>query len=338
MRKSLVCLASRIDDGVALAREAEAAGFDTIWATEFHNRDVYTWMTAMGLATSRIGIGSGIAYAFVRPPVLVAAAAADVDEVTQGRMVLGLGTGTQRMNESWYGLPFEKPAARMREAVEVIRGAWAAAGGPRFRHEGEHWKLDIENFRRPGLVRKRIPVYIAGVNRLMARVAGEVGDGYIGHPLFSRRYVREVAHPAVEEGLRRAGRAREDISLANYVICSVHEDRDAARREAAQQIAFHATVYTYRVVFELHGLAAEREAIRDAFTRLDLTTMTDLVPEEMIDECAIAGTPGECREQLRQYDGLIDDVMFFAPSFGIPGKRVMECQRAILETFGGSQR
>ncbi len=334
MKQSLVCIASRVADGVALAREAEAAGFDTIWATEFHTRDVYTWMTAMGLATSRIGIGSGIAYAFARPPVLVAAAAADVDEVTGGRAILGLGTGTQRMNESWYGLPFEKPAARMREAVEVIRGAWAAAGGPRFRHAGAHWNLDIENYRRPGLVRERVPIYIAGVNRLMSRVAGEVADGYIGHPLFSRRYIREVAHPAVEEGLRRSGRQRDDIALANYGICSVHPDRAVARREAAQQIAFHATVYTYRVVFELHGHAAEREAIREAFTRLDLARMTDLVPEEMIDECAVAGTPDECREQLRAYDGLIDEAMFFAPSFGVPGKRVLECQRAIIETFG----
>ncbi|MGH2610299.1 MAG: LLM class flavin-dependent oxidoreductase [Tepidiformaceae bacterium] len=334
MKKSLVCIASRIADGVALARDAEDAGFEAIWATEFHNRDVYTWMTAMGLATDRIAIGSGIAYAFARPPVLVAAAAADVDEVTGGRAILGLGSGTQRMNESWYGLPFEKPAARMREAVEIIRETWAAAGGPRFRHEGTHWNLDIENFRRPGLVRERVPIYVAGVNRLMSRVAGEVADGYIGHPLFSRRYMREVAHPAVEEGLRRSGRTRDGFEMANYVICSVHPDRAVARREAAQQIAFHATVYTYRVVFELHGFAAEREAIRDAFTRLDLQRMTELVPEEMIDQCAVAGTPGECREQLSAYEGLVDNAMFFAPSFGIPGKRVMECQRAILATFG----
>src|SRR5687767_9849294 len=103
MQYSLICTTGTIAEAVTLSQEAEAAGFDAIWATEFNNHDVYTWMTAMGLATSRIGIGSGIAYAFARPPVLVAAAAADVDEVTGGRVLLGLGTGTQRMNESWYG-------------------------------------------------------------------------------------------------------------------------------------------------------------------------------------------------------------------------------------------
>ena len=334
MQRTLVCTAASIADGVALAREAEEAGFDAIWATEFHNHDVYTWMTAMGLATSRIGIGSGIAYAFARPPVLVAAAAADVDELTGGRVLLGLGTGTQRMNESWYGLAFEKPAAKMKEAVQVIRACWDAAAGPRFRFQGDFWNLDIENYRRSGMVRPRLPIYIAGVNRLMARTAGEVADGYIGHPLSSRRFMREVTHPAVLGGLDRAGRQRGEMTLANYLICSVHEDHDTARREAAHQIAFHATVYTYRTIFELHGFGQEREAIRAAFAKLDLAEMVRHVPDEMIDECAIAGTPEQCRDQLRQYDGLLDMAMFFAPSFGIRRERIMENQRSILETFG----
>lgn len=334
MQKTLVCVANRIQEGVALAVEAERAGFDAIWATEFHNRDVYTWMAAMGQATSRITIGSGIAYAFVRPPVLVAAAAADVDELTGGRVILGLGTGTQRMNESWYGLPFSRPAPRMAEAVSLIRETWDAAKGPRLQHEGEFWNLDIVPFGRPGLVRPRIPIYIAGVNRLMSRTAGEVADGYIGHPLSSRRYAREVTLPALEAGLKRAGRERASLNVAGYVICSVHEDPAEARREAALQIAFHATVYTYRAIFELHGYAAERETIRAAFERRDVPAMLAAVPEEMIDECAIAGTVEQCREQLVRYEGLLDTAMFFAPSFGVPSKRVLENERAILAAFG----
>ncbi|MGI8925385.1 MAG: LLM class flavin-dependent oxidoreductase [Tepidiformaceae bacterium] len=333
MQRTIVCTAATIADGVALAREAEAAGFDAIWATEFHNHDVYTWMTAMGLATSRIGIGSGIAYAFARPPVLVAAAAADVDEVTGGRVLLGLGSGTQRMNEAWYGLPFAKPAAKMNEAVRVIKATWAAAAGPRFRFKGVFWDLDIENYRRPNLQRPEIPIYVAGVNRLMARTAGEVADGYIGHPLSSRRFMREVTHPAVLKGLARAGRPRQAMTFANYIICSVHENRATARREAAHQVAFHATVYTYRTIFDLHGSTAAREAIRAAFGKGDVAAMVANVPEEMIDECAIAGPPAECREQLARYEGLLDMAMFFAPGFAIPRARVMENQRAILETF-----
>ena len=336
MQKTLVCVANRIDEGVALAQEAEAAGFDAIWATEFHNRDVYTWMAAMGQGTQSIAIGSGIAYAFVRPPVLVAAAAADVDELTGGRVLLGLGTGTQRMNESWYGLPFAKPAARMAEAVELIRATWDAARGPRLQHHGQFWDLDIAPFGRPHLARPRIPIYIAGVNALMARTAGETADGYIGHPLSSWRYMREVTHPAVERGLQRAGRARDAMTMANYLICAIHEKAEQARHEAALQIAFHATVYTYRAIFELHGFGAEREAIRAAFDRRDVPAMLGAVPAEMVDECAIAGTPEQCLEQFKRYDGVLDMAMFFAPSFAIPAARVLENQRAILATFGAA--
>jgi probable F420-dependent oxidoreductase len=334
VKKTLVCVANRISEGVALAQEAERAGFDAIWATEFHNRDVYTWMAAMGEATERIAIGSGIAYSFVRPPVLVAAAAADVDELTGGRVILGLGTGTQRMNESWYGLPFSKPAARMAEAVQLIRETWDAAAGPRLTHKGQFWDLDIVPFGRPNLARPRIPIYVAGVNPLMCRTAGEIADGYIGHPLSSRRFMREVTHPAVRAGLHHRHRDRDSLDIANYIICSVHDDPAEARREAALQIAFHATVYTYRAIFELHGYAAERETIRAAFERRDVPAMLAAVPQEMIDECAIAGTPEQCREQLAQYEGLIDTAMFFAPSFGIPSRRVLENERVILATFG----
>ena len=335
MQRSLVCVANRLSEGVGLAREAEAAGFDAIWATEFHNRDVYTWMAAMGQATSRIAIGSGIAYAFVRPPVLVAAAAADVDELTGGRVLLGLGTGTQRMNEDWYGLPFSKPAARMAEAVDLIRKTWTSASGPMLSYHGRFWNLDIAPFGRGNLARASIPIYIAGVNSLMARTAGETADGYIGHPLASRRYTREVTRPAVEEGIRRSGRSPAALTFANYIICSVHDDPEVARREAALQIAFHATVYTYRAIFELHGSKAEREAIRAAFDQRDVPKMLELVPPEMVDECAIAGTPEQCRRQFEAYDELLDMAMFFAPSFAISSRRVIENQRAILATFGG---
>ncbi len=292
----------------------------------------------MGQATRTIAIGSGIAYAFVRPPVLVTAAAADVDELTGGRVLLGLGTGTQRMNESWYGLPFSRPAPRMAEAVQLIRETWDAAKGPRLTHHGRFWDLDIVPFGRGQLTRPRIPIYIAGVNRLMARTAGETADGYIGHPLSSRRYMREVTHPAVAEGLQRSGRARESMTLANYLICSIHEDPAEARREAALQIAFHATVYTYRAIFELHGYGSEREAIRAAFDKRDVATMLATVPEEMINECAIAGTASQCRDQFERYEGLIDMAMFFAPSFGLPAQRVLENQRSILATFGDPGR
>jgi alkanesulfonate monooxygenase SsuD/methylene tetrahydromethanopterin reductase-like flavin-dependent oxidoreductase (luciferase family) len=232
MRRSLVLIVDPIAEVVEQAQLAEQAGFDAVWLTDFHNRDAFVRMAMVGQATSRIGVASGIAYAFARSPVLTAAAAADVDEVTGGRLILGLGTGTKRMQESWYGLTFESPAPKAAEVVRLLRALWAADGMKPFKFEGRFYRLAIDFFGRPGRVRNRIPVYLAGVNRLMVRTAGEVADGLVGHPLYSRRYLDEVVRPSVAAGLRRGSRQRSDFDLAGYVITSISADRDEARAEA----------------------------------------------------------------------------------------------------------
>jgi alkanesulfonate monooxygenase SsuD/methylene tetrahydromethanopterin reductase-like flavin-dependent oxidoreductase (luciferase family) len=207
-RRSLVLIQDGIDELIAQAQQAEAAGFDAVWLTDFYNRDAFVRMAMVAQATQRIGIASGIAYAFARSPVMTAAAAADVDEVSGGRVILGLGTGTKRMQESWYGLTFEAPAPKAAEVVRLLRALWSAPGGRPFRFDGRFYRIAIDIFGRPGRVRERIPVYLAGVNRIMVRTAGEVADGLVGHPLYSRRYLADVVRPAIEEGLRRGERER----------------------------------------------------------------------------------------------------------------------------------
>src|SRR5437588_417262 len=132
LERSLVVMAEGIRDAVEMARQADAAGLDGLWTTEFYDRDAFVRMAAMGMATARVRVCSGIAYAFVRNAVLTAAGVADLDSLTNGRVVLGLGSGTQRMNESWYGVPFGHPAPKMRETVQLLRALWAARKGPKF--------------------------------------------------------------------------------------------------------------------------------------------------------------------------------------------------------------
>lgn len=160
MRNSLVLILDPIDELVEYARLAERTGFHAVWVTDFFNRDAFVRMAAIGAGTQRIGVASGIAYAFARSPVLTAAAAADVDEITGGRVTLGLGTGTRRMQESWYGLRFESPAAKAAEVVRLLRALWSAPAGQPFRFEGHFYRIAIDHFGRPGCVRSRIPVYL----------------------------------------------------------------------------------------------------------------------------------------------------------------------------------
>jgi probable F420-dependent oxidoreductase len=335
MRHSLVLISDAISELAEQAKLAEDAGFEAVWITDFYNRDAFVRMAMCGQATSRIGIASGIAYSFARSPVLTAAAAADIDEITGGRTILGLGTGTKRMQESWYGLTFESPAPKAAEVVRLLRALWEAPANRPFKFDGRFYKIAIDLFGRPGRVRSRIPVYMAGVNRTMVRTAGTVADGLVGHPLYSRQYVSDVVQPAVEEGLRRAGRSRDEFDLAGYVITSISDDPAQAREEARRQIAFYATTLTYDAILDLHGWQAEKEGIRNAWRKFDIAAMQAAVSDAMLDQIAIAGTADQCREQAKRYDTLLDHVLFYPPSFGVKHDRLLENYAHMREVFGG---
>ena len=235
------------------ARLAEEAGFESVWATEFYDRSATVALAAMAQATATIELGSAIAYAFGRTPLVLAAEARDLDELSGGRLTLGLGTGTRRMQRDWHGLDGEHPAARMEELVPLLRRLWRLHEGP-VEHDGRFYRLHVQPTAPPRQpLRTDIPVYMAGVNARMIEAAGAVGDGLVGHPLFTPEYVREVVRPALASGAERAGRDAPP-PIAGYLTCSVGEDRDAARRDAAAIIAFNSTVKTYRATHRVERL------------------------------------------------------------------------------------
>ena len=321
-------------ENVELARAAEAAGFDSVWAPEFHNHSGVLALAAAALMTERVTLGTAISWAFGRSPLLTAVTALDLDEMSQGRFALGLGTGTRRMRTDWLGAPAERPAPRVRETIEAIRAVWDAAKAGAVEYEGELVRLAVRPYGRAGQVRPSIPVYLAAVNEGMARTAGAVADGLIAHPMASLRYIDEVVRPAVAAGAERAGRSAGDIVIADWVIVAVSDDGERARRDAARQIAFHATVRTYDRVLALHGFDAVAAEIRALWKRFDLEAMTRLVTPEMLDAMAIAGTADECRDRLaaRARDG--DLLLLGAPVVATEPALLREYHAAILDTFG----
>src|SRR5881227_3238876 len=188
------------------ARLAEEAGFASVWATEFYDRSATVALAAMANATDRIELGSAIAYAFGRTPLVLAAEARDLDELSGGRLTLGLGTGTRRMQQEWHGLDGEHPASRMEELVPLVRSLLQLDRGP-IDHEGRFYRLRVSPTATvaPPL-REDLPIYMAGVNPRMIEAAGAVADGLVGHPLFTPEYVETVARPALARGAERGGR------------------------------------------------------------------------------------------------------------------------------------
>ena len=328
-RPSIVVSRSSLADLAAAAKLAEEAEFASVWATEFYDHSAVVGLAAMAQATGSIGLGSAIAYGVGRSPMVLAAEAADLDELSGGRMTLGLGTGTQRMQRDWHGLDGEHAASRMAELIPLLRRLWHLADGP-VEHEGRFYRVSIQPTAPPRVpVRDTIPVYLAGVNPPMIRAAGAVADGLVGHPLFTRRYVEEVVRPALAEGAARRGRDTP-VPIAGYINCCVDEDRDAARRDAAALIAFNSTVSTYQAVLRLHGFDAEAAAIREGWEGRDFVAMAGAVSDEMIDTIALAGTADEVRERYEaDWAGLYETPLLWPPAFqGLDGvRRVVEALR-----------
>jgi probable F420-dependent oxidoreductase len=326
MRHGLVLMAPTIADQVGAAKLAEARGFDSVWVTEFYNQHGFVRLAAIALATARVKLGTAIAYAFMRTPLLASAAAMDIDELSGGRTILGLGSGTRSMNERWYSMPFDHPPApRMREAVKLVRAAIAAQGGGGLRFDGEYYHINIPQYSRPGAPRREIPVYIAAVNRGMIRAAAAVADGLVGHPIFTRKYIAEKVLPEL---------AGSKCALAPYVLCAINDDVEQARRDVRAQIAFYYSTKLYHTVLDVHGWRDVGETIADAFKRGDFAAMTAAVPDALVDEIAIACRPDEARDRLRQWDGLTEQVLLYPPSAGVAPARVRENLAAIAETFG----
>ncbi|HZO58229.1 MAG TPA: LLM class flavin-dependent oxidoreductase [Solirubrobacterales bacterium] len=320
-------------ENVAIARRAEEAGFDSVWAPEFHNHSGPLALAAAAEVTQRVELGTAIAWAFGRSPLLTAVTALDLDEMSDGRFVLGLGTGTRRMRTDWLGAPAEKPATRLRETVEAVRAVWDAAAAGAVEYEGELVQLKVRPYGRAGQVRPSIPVYVAAVNAGMTRMAGAVADGVVAHPMATSRYIQEVMRPAIAEGANGAGRSPADVSVADWVLLAISADRDQAREDAKRQIAFHATVRTYDSILDLHGFTDVAAQIRALWKSFDLAGMTALVTDEMLDEMAVAGTPDECRAALEQRADGAERLLLGAPVVATDADRIRAYHDAIVETL-----
>ncbi len=332
MERGLILTGGSARADLDLAVRAEEAGFDAVFSIEFFNRHGFVVLGAIAQATSRVRIGSAIANAFTRAPLLQASAALDLDDLSDGRFILGLGSATRRMNEDWYGVPFSAPAPRMIELVRLVRAAIEETGMG-FTWEGSHWNLRVPMYGHPP-AKGPIPIWAAAVNRGMIRACGVVADGLVGHPIATRRWHREVTLPLLRETEARHERAEGACRLAPYVITSIAQDRETALRGAKGQIGFYYTTALYHSILELHGMEEVGVACQAAFRKGDFKGMADAVPDDLVDEIAIACTPDEALDRLAAWEDLTDIPIVYAPTVGVSPERKAENEELILSSLG----
>lgn len=318
---------------IALAStDSEAIGFSDVWLSELH-RTAFVPAAHVAQATETIGVGTAIALAFVRSPMITALTALDLDDLSDGRFKLGLGSGVQRLNEDWHNARFGKSAAHLRESVEIIRRVVAESHlGKPIEVEGEWERIRLRGFERPfPPARDRIPVYIASVGDVMTRLAGEIGDGWLGHELGSPRYLAERLRPNLERGLLKAKRRHNELDVVTSACCVIDDDARQAKRWAAGLVSFYASVRTYEDFFAFHGFGSEAATIRERFRAGDEQGMIDACTDEMVDTLTLAGTVDDVRRGLAAYGDLADGVKLSPPTHLVPAEVTRSAQAAILE-------
>jgi len=333
-RISIAAIADTASDLAEQARAAEAAGMDCIWTPELFRSSVTqaTWIAA---ATERIGVGTGIAWAFTRSPFILAVTALDVDEMSGGRFRLGLGAGVKRLNETWHGVEYGRPAPHLRETIEAVRLIMQTAPtGEPIRFAGDYHDIDIKGWIRPHPpARNAVPIYTAAVREGMARMAGDVADGLIGHPMCSLRWLDEVLVANFETGLARSSRERSDFDFIPTVCCAISDDEEAAYEACRRTIAFYATVRTYAPLWEMHGFGDDALEVGNAFRAGDLTRMPSLVTDEMVDAYCAAGSLDKVRARVEAVAQRGDGVFLSPPTYFIPSEELAGYQQRIVDGF-----
>lgn len=304
-----------------MAERAEAAGAAAFCSGEFSDRDAYVTTTEMALSTSTAMVGPGIAYAFARSPFVHASAVRQLHRLAPGRVFLGLGAGTGRMNRDWFAVDSDRPAPRMAELIDVIKGYLHAENDEKIRYSGEFYRVDAD-IRAPVFGRLDVPILIGAFNKIMVRVAGRSADGVLGHGLFTDRWWEEVIDPELARGAASAGRDTSALHRWGWLITAIDDEYpDRAIREAKLQIAFYLTVRTYDSLVALHGWQDRVEAIRKAFRSGPPESIADHVTEEMVWAIAVCGDRGQAAEMIKARNRLPETVFISPPSFLVGRRR-----------------
>jgi probable F420-dependent oxidoreductase len=275
------------------ARLADRLGFGSIYTTQVAGRDAFMVLAAFAQATDRVRLGTGVAPIFARTPVAMAQVAATLDELSEGRMVLGLGVSHQATVEHWFGGRITKPVTQMGEYVAAVRAVLRGEPPP----EGEFFSTRFQFMGYPP--RPEVPIYVAALSPNMLRLAGEIGDGVMLW-LCAPEYVRDVAVPAVREGRERAGKALDGFDVVAAVPAGLTDDRDAALAAMRGELVTYCSLPFYRAMLKRSGFGDELAAFDEGMAG-DVERAKAGISERMLDALAGIGDADAVRNAVERY-------------------------------------
>jgi 5,10-methylenetetrahydromethanopterin reductase len=273
---------------------AEALGYESAWVAEGHGGDQFAVLAACARETSRIGLGTAITSVFVRTAPTIAMAAATVDDLSNGRFILGIGSSHKVQVEAEHGVAYTKPLTRTRETVAIVR---ALLRDGRVEYRGETIRIDgFDLWFAPR--RKEIPIYLSSVFEKMTALCGEIADGVI----LTRSTLETAPQVRLDAGAARTGRDASRIAVTSLLPTVVAESRREAFAALRPGLAFYAGFFPrYNRLMAEHGFAEEAAAIAAAWSRGDREGAERAVSDAMIDASSIAGTAEDCRARIEAY-------------------------------------
>ena len=297
-----------LQDAASYGQKCERIGYDCVWTYEA-NHNPFMPLAQVAVNTETIQIGTNIAVAFARSPYATAQAAWDLAAVSHGRFHLGLGTQVRAHVERRFSAVFDHPAARLTDYIKCVRAIWDSfQNGSKPEYQGKFYRYILNNpFFNPGPIEHpNIPIYVAGVNPRMCRVAGEVADGMHVHPMHSVSYLRNVVRPAVEKGAKLSGRSIADIDFFApvFVITGGNEaERADAEKDVRYQIGFYGSTPSYRALLEHHGYDTLGKELSAVTRKGEFDKLPNLVPDDLLEVCSVAGEPTKIAAILRKRYG-----------------------------------
>jgi F420-dependent oxidoreductase-like protein len=275
-------------------RRADELNFDSVYTTQIAGRDALILLAAYSSVSQRIRVGTGVVPIFARTPVATAQAAATIDELSGGRMVLGLGVSHQVTVENWYGARIEKPVTQMREYTGIVRAILRGEAPP----QGQFFNT---NFQFMGLEpRPELPIYVAALSPNMLRLAGEIADGVMLW-LCNPAYIRDVVVPEVAAGRERAGKALDGFDVVAAVPVALTDDPDAARATMRQDLIPYASLPFYRAMLERSGFGAEIAAFDEGMQAGEVDRAKAGLSDEMLAALAGIGSAEDVRAAVERY-------------------------------------
>jgi len=306
----------------AIARAREEQGYDGLWSAETAH-DPFLPLALAAQTTERAELGTGIAVAFARNPMLLAQVGWDLQAASGGRFILGLGSQIEPHITRRFSMPWSAPAARMREMIEAIRAIWASwQDGTKLDFRGDFYTHTLMTpFFNPGPnPHGAAKIFLAGVGQRMTEVAGEVSDGFLCHAFTTDRYLREVTLPALERGATSAGRSLADIEISGpaFVVTGTTEEKMAdSAAKTRRQIAFYGSTPAYRPVLELHGLGAMQDDLNAMSKQGRWEEMGDLVTDDVLDLFAVVAEPEDLADAVAaRFGDVVQRLSFYTPRSG----------------------